>query len=482
MIGRTVNNYEIQSLIGEGGMGAVYLARHPVIGRNAAIKVLRKEMAQSPGLVTRFVNEARAVNALRHPNLIDIIDAGTMDDGTPYLMMEFLEGESLATRLERQGRIPLADALEIVNQVAEALEAVHRKDIVHRDLKPDNLFLLADDKYPRGLKVKILDFGIAKLLGEQTHSPKTQTGMVIGTPAYMSPEQCKGVAGGIDRRSDVYALGVILFHMVCGRVPFEAEGTGEILGMHIYETVPSPLKFAPDLPAELVALIMKALEKDPQNRFQTMAEMRLPLGKLQRALPSATNTLVTGSTLVSAGGAAGVRPVMPDTTLSASPSVQNGPASDGRSPGRRRGMLVGAAMAVLAAGLGIAIVARDKTAPASAPPPVREPAPVVQPAIVVPPAPPAQPAPAEIELEVMTTPTGAKVFETSKDGRQLGTTPFKVSFKQSDTSLKLWIERAGFRPHEESVSLRESRTVNVVLEKSKPKATPRVDPNESRKI
>jgi serine/threonine protein kinase len=482
MIGRTVNNYEIQSLIGEGGMGAVYLARHPVIGRNAAIKVLHKEMAQNAALVTRFVNEARAVNALAHPNLIDIIDAGTMDDGTPYLMMEFLEGESLATRLERQGRIPLADALEIVNQVAEALEAVHRKDIVHRDLKPDNLFLLADDKYPRGLKVKILDFGIAKLLGEQTQSPKTQTGMVIGTPAYMSPEQCKGGAGGIDRRSDIYALGVILFHMVCGRVPFQAEGTGEILGMHIYETVPSPLKFAPTLPAELVSLILKALEKDPQNRFPSMAEMRLPLGKLQRALPSATDTLVTGSTLVAPGASAGARSVIPDTTLSASPSVQNDPSSDGPSPGLRRGMLVGAAMAVLAAGLGISIFARDKAAPASAPPPVRETAAVAQPAIVVPAARPVPPTPTEIELEVVSTPSGAKVFENGKDGRQLGTTPLKTSFKQADATVTLWIERAGFRPREESVSLRESRTVNVVLEKSKPKASPRVDPNESRKI
>ena len=217
MIGERVNNYEVRSIVGEGGMGAVYLAEHPFMGRKAAIKVLRPELAQDRGLVERFMNEARAANAIHHPNIIDIIDVGLLPSGVPYLMMEFLEGESLAKRIER-GRLTIAEAVDVATQTASALQAAHGKGIVHRDLKPDNLFLVPDDGRPFGARVKVLDFGIAKLRGELSGGgAKTQTGSVMGTPPYMSPEQCRGITEEIDHRTDIYALGIILYEMLAGR-------------------------------------------------------------------------------------------------------------------------------------------------------------------------------------------------------------------------------------------------------------------------
>src|SRR6478736_1304685 len=165
VIGETINNYRVSELLGEGGMGAVYLATHPFMGRKAAIKVLRREFAEDRGLVERFMNEARAANAIRHPNIIDIIDVGRMPSGIPYLMMEFLEGESLAHRIMRDV-LAVPEAIDVIVQSTAALAAAHGKGIVHRDLKPDNLYLVPDDSAPGGVRVKVLDFGIAKLRGD----------------------------------------------------------------------------------------------------------------------------------------------------------------------------------------------------------------------------------------------------------------------------------------------------------------------------
>jgi serine/threonine-protein kinase len=221
-------------------MGAVYLAVHPGIGRKAAVKVLHPELARDRDIVTRFLNEARAANAIRHPGIVEIFDSGTLDSGAPYIVMELLEGESLTSRLLR-GRLPLDQCLEIARQAAAALGAAHAQGIVHRDLKPDNLFLVPDALEPERERVKVLDFGIAKLnpgsIG--AGSVRTRTGAVLGTPVYMSPEQCRGTRE-IDRRADVYALGVILYEMVCGRPPFYSEGFGELAHLHISEPPPPP--------------------------------------------------------------------------------------------------------------------------------------------------------------------------------------------------------------------------------------------------
>ncbi len=326
MIGTTINNYEIVSLIGEGGMGNVYLARHPLIDRGAAIKVLHAQLAADRGLVTRFFNEARAANAIRHPNIIDIIDVGFLP-GTerPYLMMELLAGENLARRLTRVGPLPIATALDFARQTASALAAAHSKAIIHRDLKPENLYLVPHGSLPGRELVKVLDFGIAKLRSETGDGQvQTQTGVLMGTPPYMSPEQCRGLSSDIDLRTDVYALGIILFEMLCGGPPFAAAGFGDLLVMHILQPPPSPRSRNPAVPEALEAIILKALAKGAGDRFQQMVEFEaalagipLPDGStldgLGPAVPRPAARLASGSA-PAATGAPAHRAGSPETT------------------------------------------------------------------------------------------------------------------------------------------------------------------------
>ncbi len=279
MIGKHINNYEVVSLLGEGGMGTVYLALHPIMGRKAAIKVLKPELARDQSLVTRFFNEARAANAIRHPNIIDIIDVGMLpDEDVPYMLMEFLEGESLATRLERTRPLPVDAAVEIASQTASALAAAHSKGIVHRDLKPDNLFLVPDEMVGTGERVKVLDFGIAKLRDDMRGSSlKTRTGAIMGTAAYMSPEQCQGLIERIDHRTDIYALGIILYEMLCGGPPFVSEGFGDIIIMHVMREPEPPQRVNPAVPEDVSAAILRALAKSPDDRFQSMTDFQAAL-------------------------------------------------------------------------------------------------------------------------------------------------------------------------------------------------------------
>src|SRR6266496_1421185 len=273
MIGESVNNYRITELNEEGGIGAVYLAEHPFIGRKRAIKVLRREFAEDLSLVERFMNEARAANAIRNPNIIDIMDVGRLPTGIPYLMMEFLEGESLAHRLAR-GTLALGEALDVTLQTAAALAAAHGKGIVHRDLKPDNLYLVPDESASNGVRVKVLDFGIAKLRGDLSGGmAKTQAGSLMGTPPYMSPEQCRGITEEIDHRTDVYALGIILYEMLVGAPPFMSPGWGDIVLMHVTKPVPPPRAKNPTIPTELEAVILRALAKQPDERWASMNEL-----------------------------------------------------------------------------------------------------------------------------------------------------------------------------------------------------------------
>jgi len=199
VIGQRVNNYRIVRLIGEGGMGSVYEAEHPLIHRKVAVKVLRPELARDPVLVKRFFNEARATSEIRHPNIVEIIDVGTLPEGVPYLVMEMLEGESLLNRLKAVGRLDPTHAVYFTYQAAAALQAAHEHGIIHRDLKPDNLFVVPE--HGGSVIIKVLDFGIAKLRGDASGSSvSTSPGAVLGTPAYMSPEQCRGIPTTSARR------------------------------------------------------------------------------------------------------------------------------------------------------------------------------------------------------------------------------------------------------------------------------------------
>jgi serine/threonine protein kinase len=277
--GTEIGAYRMLHQIGAGGMGAVWLAEHAMLGRRAAIKVLHPMFSGRQDLVTRFFNEARAATAISHPGIVQVFDFGHHTDGSAYIVMELLDGEPLDQRVHRQGRLAVADALRILRQVASALGAAHARGITHRDLKPENIFLVRDAEVASGERAKILDFGIAKLGGDQPVGTATQTSAVLGTPMYMSPEQCRG-AGEVDQRSDIYSLGCVLLALVTGRPPFEAVGAGEYIAMHLMEPAPRASSRVPGVPPEVDLLIARCLEKDPARRFASGTELAAAIGAL----------------------------------------------------------------------------------------------------------------------------------------------------------------------------------------------------------
>jgi serine/threonine protein kinase len=276
LLGAKVGNYEVKQKLGEGGMGAVYLAVHPNIGKRVALKVLHPEFSSNEEVIGRFFTEAKAVNDIQHPNIVDIIDYGEMPSVTGgsqkvvYFIMEFLAGDSLAKVIHDQAPLSPERAQMIALQIADALGASHRHGIVHRDLKPDNVMITVR-RDGRDF-VKVLDFGIAKLTGDHPGSRRTRTGIVMGTPAYMSPEQCEG-RGQVDHRTDVYALGILLYEMLAGQVPFRGEGYGEVLVQHMTQVPRKPSTVRGVIPPHLEAVCMKALEKRPSDRFVDMDEL-----------------------------------------------------------------------------------------------------------------------------------------------------------------------------------------------------------------
>ncbi|MGA9655546.1 MAG: serine/threonine-protein kinase, partial [Polyangia bacterium] len=283
MIGKKVGNYVVVSLLGEGAQGVVYLAEHPEIGRKAALKVLKSEAARDRHTYSRFVAEARAASAIKHPNIIDIYDFGRLEDGQPYILMEKLDGESLTARLASSQRLSLDDALDFITQAGSALTAAHECGVLHRDLKPDNLFLIPDARSPGHLLVKVLDFGIAKLRGEGRPSMQTQAGSLMGTPLYMSPEQCRG-SSQIDHRTDIYSLGIILYEMLCGAPPFVSDALFEVLNMHINQPPEPPRLRVPSIPESIDRAILSTLAKDPADRYASVAEFMCALEFVQGAI------------------------------------------------------------------------------------------------------------------------------------------------------------------------------------------------------
>ncbi len=271
--GERLGAYVIVRMLGEGAMGLVYEARHDVLGRHAAIKVLRPELAQHPQVAPRFLQEARAANMVAHENVVGIFDFGETPGGAPYFVMEYLEGETLGARL-RRGRLALSDLVHVFAQILLALEAAHRQGIVHRDLKPANVFLLVRATDP--LFVKVLDFGVAKLEGDAV---RTKTGMVLGTPVYMSPEQISGHKAG--PRSDLFSVGVMLYEAATGELPFGGP-TMESLAVAITSGAPPPPSSKCDVPRAFDDVVMTALAKDPAKRF---ADARAMLEALEALLP-----------------------------------------------------------------------------------------------------------------------------------------------------------------------------------------------------
>ncbi len=288
-----LDHLELGRKLGEGGMGVVYQAHHRRLGTLVAMKLLRPEVAGRAAYSRRFLVEARALSRLRHPGIVQCFDFGIGESGVPYIVMEYLEGETLEERLRGDARIGLAIALEIVGQVARALAAAHRAGVIHRDVKPSNIFLLGERD---SVRVKVMDFGLAKLLESETSSspdPSTATGGLLGTPAYMSPEQCRG-DGRIDARSDVYSLGCVLYAMLCGRPPFAGRGMGDYVTAHLTCPPTPPRVLEPSITPGLERLIMTALAKDPDERQGSMDELTRALAELAG---EPTSTLATRPTL-----------------------------------------------------------------------------------------------------------------------------------------------------------------------------------------
>ncbi len=288
LIGTIIDRrYRVEALLGEGGMGLVYRVTHTELHKTLAIKVLRSQNTQDEEVLARFKREAQSASNIGNEHIVDIIDFGTLPDGSTYFVMECLEGLDLIDTIDSVQRLPEGRAVHIARQICLALGAAHDAGIVHRDLKPENVFLVrrGDDQD----FVKVLDFGIAKVANRPHRL--TRDGEVLGTPHYMSPEQCAG--GDIDHRTDIYSLGVLLYEMVTGHVPHDADTMMGILTKHMYEEALSPTVRVSKLSTELERIIMRSLEKKPADRYQSMHELEADLARLQEAREPSGSDVIT---------------------------------------------------------------------------------------------------------------------------------------------------------------------------------------------
>jgi hypothetical protein len=402
MIGQTVGSYRIIGVLGRGGIGVVYTAEHNLIGRRAAVKVLNSHYSQDEPMVQRFFNEARASSLIKHPGIVDVFDFGYTEDGAAYIIMELLEGESLAARLARDHKLAPPLALAILRRLATALAAAHRNGMIHRDLKPDNVFLAAHPEDALGFEVKVLDFGVAKLMRPGRAARVTESGALLGTPLYMSPEQCRG-AENVDRRSDVYSLGCIAYEMLTGRPPFEPVAAMDVFNAHVSEK-PAPLRtHEPDLSPTLDDFVLSMLAKKPGDRPQTMEEVASAFAAIEggRELPISVAT----------------------TTA----------RRRGRPRSSRLPIVLAALAFALAGGLVAAAKLRNRSQAPVAAPPAAAPAP---------PAPVVQPMP-RVHHDIASEPPGAEVV--TEAGTVLGKTPLARELEPSDTMAVYVVRMQGYR-------------------------------------
>ncbi|HEV7502375.1 MAG TPA: protein kinase, partial [Vicinamibacteria bacterium] len=384
--------YEVLDKVGEGGMATVYRAKHLAFGEVRAIKVVSARLCDDEGLLNRFRTEAVVTRRLQHPNAVRVDDLDVTEDGRPFIVMEHVKGRNLREVIREEGAIPVARAAEIGRQVASALGAAHALGITHRDIKPDNILLTVG---PDGQALaKVLDFGIAKVReGSLDVGPgytPTDTGMVVGTPQYVSPEQAMGKRGAdLDGRSDLYSLGVTLYEMITGRLPFESTTPMEMILHHVQTPPPPPQKIRPDLalPPAIGTLLMKALQKEPGRRFRTAEEMAAALAALtvvpetkvsRRADASHAPTLVRPE--ASASTAIQVEPIVtPSRPRTGATRVRTPPASSATPDAETErpsstGALVGSALVVLAVLGAIAWRGNTRSRPGPAPSGVEAPA------------------------------------------------------------------------------------------------------------
>ena len=467
--GTKVGEYEIERKLGEGGFGAVYRATQPLIGKSVAIKVLSREFSAKPEIVNRFIDEARAVNQIRNKGIIDIFSFGALPDGRQYFVMELLEGTSLDGHLKARGKLEVAEAIAILRGVARAVDAAHASGIAHRDLKPDNVFLVFDADGT--VTTKLLDFGVAKLLGERS-GPRTQTGVPIGTPQYMSPEQSRGV--DVDTRADIYSFGAMAYEMLTGSVPFTGESVMDILMKQMTATPRLPSEVHPGLPKELDAPLLHMLEKDRDRRPKTLASAVEELTAAANRAGIATAGHVIGSTpsLPSSRSLPGTNELATAQTLVGATS-EVGPA-----PARRPvALYAGVALAVgLLIGVGGFLATRGGNAATTVAPPAST-VPAASAATATPPPtvePTAQPS-AAVQTEITVTFTGQpKGTKVLRGAEVVGSAPGAVQLAAASGPIELRLEAPGYVAKSIKVSGDTSSTFAETLDpvKQVPTAKP----------
>jgi len=480
LVGRVLDGrYRIEGVLGEGGMGLVYRAKHAVLGKPLALKVLRSEVSKDAEVMQRFQQEAQSASAIGNQHIIDISDFGSLPDGATYFVMEFLDGTSLTSAIEQAGRMQPERVVHVARQLCEALGAAHERSIVHRDLKPDNIYLVKRGSDPDF--VKVLDFGIAKVGGAS--SKLTRAGQVFGTPHYMSPEQCAGT--NVDHRTDIYAVGVILYEMSCGRVPFDADNLMGILTKHMYEQPVPPHQLPPpvDVPPGLEAVILRCLSKSIDTRYQTMAELREDLDRLlagttPEAVIHQMNRDSKAKDAAPLGDLAGAGSAMKMGTVGAIEA----PAA---APNRMPMMVVGFAALALVGAVGGYFAIRGSGegpppagAPVAATPPVTPP--VVPPPAETPPPPsrsdeipPAETgtaaaagagteaaAPVLASVMIVSDPPGAEVL---LNGAVMGVTPLAVPRPSGTEIVNLTLRRSGYADRGVAITALAAAEMSVTL-------------------
>jgi serine/threonine protein kinase len=456
------DKYHLTSLLGQGGMGAVYRGEHVVIGKKVAVKFLHSDLAGNAEVVKRFYREAQAAAAIGHDSIIDVLDVGLSPNGEPYLVMEYLEGESLGDMLARTGPLDLPAALGVLEPALRALAAAHAKGIIHRDLKPDNIFVVRQPSGPP--KIKLIDFGISKFTDTGGGEKLTQTGSVMGTPAYMAPEQARGSAG-LDQRADLYSIGVILYEMLTCKLPFSGNNFTEII-INILTAEPMPPAQAyPGFPAEATALVMRALAQSPAERFESaeamIAEMAVLTAfgnrqeRLTRIAADARKTTFAGGSLgdkpSSPSGSEVAQHVLSQVVRERTPAGWTGTAA---KPKRGNGALIAIVIAATVITLGGAIAAEllwggvGGPAKGAIPPPAA--------------AAPAAAAPSSVSIAVKGTPDGALVFF---DDMLVTVNPFRVKVAQTSSTMRVQAE--GFEPFVAAITPNADQEIVVSMQPKK---------------
>jgi serine/threonine-protein kinase len=441
-------------------MGTVYEAIHEQIQRRVAIKIMRPEYAANPEAVGRLFNEARAVNVIDHPALVQISDCGQLPDGSAYLVLEYLAGEGLNVRMRQsRGKLTEAQMLPIAAQLASVLTAAHAKGIVHRDLKPSNVMLLTSGTAPAPERVKLLDFGIAKLTNESSsdHDPQTRPGTFLGTPRYMSPEQCRG-SREIDGKSDVYSFGIMMYQMLAGRAPFVAETDMALVAAHLMDEPTPILKLVPQTTPRLAKLIDSLLRKKKEER-PSMVEVAAILNGLNQpeSRQSGVITLPPPQSAPPADPSGmSLDPLLESPTRAS--TLRQGTGEQPQLGTKRRFSLFAGVGATALAVVGLFVVAgarTPKTAPAAklaaAVTPQEDKA-----ADAGAPSPPA--AAVRVHFSIATTPPGADVIRES-DGQTLGATPYQADAEAASGSEKYRLRRAGYR--DMLISLERDRDASI---------------------